>query len=169
MNVSMPQPPAANGTETGSAHMHQEQEVSYGGYYPDQNHAREEQCESQEGRAVSPGPPIQKGDRRGPTGANLYIFHIPNEWTNMDLYELFNKVGPVLSARIGVDSRTGRGKGYGFVSYNSAETAKVAIRRLNGHRVSVGGCWKRHVYIEPYFSQYCISLVSLDREETAES
>jgi hypothetical protein len=44
-----------------------------------------------------PGPPIQtsKAMQQGPDGCNLFIFHIPNDLTNMDLYSLFVPFGPV--------------------------------------------------------------------------
>jgi hypothetical protein len=44
-----------------------------------------------------PGPPIQtsKAMQQGPEGCNLFIFHIPNDLTNMDLYSLFVPFGTV--------------------------------------------------------------------------
>ena len=43
---------------------------------------------------------------QGPEGCNLFVFHIPNDMTNLKLYELFVKFGDVVSARIMVDKVT---------------------------------------------------------------
>ena len=63
---------------------------------------------------MGPGAPIQKGrTASGPPGANLFIFHIPNDMTNYNLCELFSAYGPVISARIMVERDTGRSRGFG--------------------------------------------------------
>lgn len=92
----------------------------YGQYYP----------------ASSPGPPIQTtASNKGPDGANLFIFHIPNHFTNLDMYQLFCPYGNLLSVRIMVEKDTGRSRGFGFVSYDSPESAALAIKELNGFAV----------------------------------
>ena len=94
--------------------------------------------------AKNPGKPIFKKDNRlGPDGANLFVFHIPNEMTNYDLFQLFQSYGNVLSVRIMTEEATGRGRGYGFVSYESAESAATAIHHLNGLPVSSQGQKRR--------------------------
>jgi len=107
-----------------SRHHHPSPHVSpYGGgqYYP----------------AASPGPPIQTtASNKGPDGANLFIFHIPNHFTNVDMYQLFYPYGNLLSVRIMVEKDTGRSRGFGFVSYDSPDAAALAIKELNGYAVS---------------------------------
>lgn len=49
----------------------------------------------------------------GPPGCNLFIFHVPNDLTNQDLYNLFVNFGNVISTRIMVDLETGRSRGFG--------------------------------------------------------
>ncbi|GFE55865.1 RNA recognition domain containing protein [Babesia ovis] len=71
----------------------------------------------------------------GPPGANLFIFHIPNEWTQYDLVRTFSQFGKILSSRIAADRSTGRHKGYAFVSYDSPDSAAQAIQHLNGFTV----------------------------------
>ncbi|HEY9815493.1 MAG TPA: hypothetical protein V6D20_06800 [Candidatus Obscuribacterales bacterium] len=94
----------------------------YGQYYP----------------ATSPGPPIQTTDsNKGPDGANLFIFHIPNHFTNLDMYNLFCAYGNLLSVRIMVEKDTGRSRGFGFVSYDAPASAALAIKELNGFAVSL--------------------------------
>jgi RNA recognition motif-containing protein len=86
--------------------------------------------------ASSPGPPIQTtASNKGPDGANLFIFHIPNHFTNLDMYQLFCPYGNLLSVRIMVEKDTGRSRGFGFVSYDSPESAALAIKELNGFAV----------------------------------
>eukprot|EP00388_Colpodella_angusta_P043145 GDKK01058586.1.p1 GENE.GDKK01058586.1~~GDKK01058586.1.p1 ORF type:complete len:422 (+),score=129.91 GDKK01058586.1:70-1335(+) len=70
----------------------------------------------------------------GPVGANLFIFHIPNEWTDQDLYTQFVQYGEILSARIQKDP-SGRNKGFGFVSYHNGESAHRAISMMDGRQV----------------------------------
>lgn len=104
----------------GNAHMHKYQQGGAGGghYYATN---------------PSPGPPIQTtASNKGPDGANLFIFHIPNHFTNLDMYHLFCKYGTLLSVRIMVEKDTGRSRGFGFVSYDSPESAALAIKELNG-------------------------------------
>ena len=87
--------------------------------------------------ATTPGPPIQTTpSNKGPDGANLFIFHIPNHFTNLDMYNLFCTHGTLLSVRIMVEKDTGRSRGFGFVSYDSPESAAMAIKELNGFVVS---------------------------------
>ena len=89
-------------------------------------------------RATNPGRPINKDKNQshGPEGANLFIFHIPNAMTNQDLYDLFKPYGTVLSARIMTEKDTGRGRGFGFISFESGGSAANAINALNGYQVS---------------------------------
>lgn len=83
-----------------------------------------------------PGPPIQTAKNcHGPDGCNLFIFHIPNDLTNMDLYNLFLPFGTVISARIMVEHETGRSRGFGFVSYDSRDSADAAIQQMNGFQI----------------------------------
>lgn len=86
---------------------------------------------------TSPGPPIQTtSSNKGPDGANLFIFHIPNHFTNLDMYQLFCPYGNLLSVRIMVEKDSGRSRGFGFVSYDNPDAAALAIKELNGFAVS---------------------------------
>ncbi len=88
--------------------------------------------------AATPGPPIQTThNNKGPDGANLFIFHIPNHFTNLDMWHLFCHYGNLLSVRIMVEKDTGRSRGFGFVSYDSPDAAAMAIKELNGFVVSL--------------------------------
>ncbi len=52
----------------------------------------------------------------------------------MDLFNFFSEqnCGGILSVRIMTDKVSGRSKGYGFVSYETAEAAQHAILTVNG-------------------------------------
>jgi len=83
-----------------------------------------------------PGPPIQMTNaNKGPDGSNLFIFHIPNQFTNFDMYQLFQPYGNLLSVRIMVEKHTGRSRGFGFVSYDNPESAELAIQNLSGYQI----------------------------------
>lgn len=68
----------------------------------------------------------------GPPGANLFIFHVPNEWQQTDLIQAFAPFGELLSARIATEKNTGRNRGFAFVSYENIESAAAAISQMNG-------------------------------------
>lgn len=68
----------------------------------------------------------------GPPGANIFVFHVPNDWNYYDLLNAFSQFGNVLSARVAMDRATGRNKGYGFVSYETPEAAAAAVAAMNG-------------------------------------
>lgn len=71
----------------------------------------------------------------GPDGANLFIYHLPRDVTDSDLGTLFAPFGNVVSAKVFVDKKTSDSKGFGFVSYDSAAAAEVAISTMNGYQI----------------------------------
>jgi len=71
----------------------------------------------------------------GPLGANLFIFHVPNDWTIADLDAAFSKFGNIISSHIVQDPVTKRNKGYGFLSFDKLESAAHAIVNMNGFQV----------------------------------
>lgn len=50
---------------------------------------------------------------KGPPGANLFIYHLPNDLTDADLATAFAPFGHVISAKVFLDKRTGESKGFG--------------------------------------------------------
>eukprot|EP00339_Tiarina_fusa_P021937 CAMPEP_0117040102 /NCGR_PEP_ID=MMETSP0472-20121206/28091_1 /TAXON_ID=693140 ORGANISM="Tiarina fusus, Strain LIS" /NCGR_SAMPLE_ID=MMETSP0472 /ASSEMBLY_ACC=CAM_ASM_000603 /LENGTH=630 /DNA_ID=CAMNT_0004750753 /DNA_START=278 /DNA_END=2171 /DNA_ORIENTATION=+ len=105
--------------------------------------------------ATSPGPPIQTTtSNKGPDGANLFIFHIPNHFTNLDMYQLFCPYGNLLSVRIMVEKDTGRSRGFGFVSYDSPDAAALAIKELNGFPIGNKRLKVQHKQIRPSDQQH---------------
>jgi RNA recognition motif-containing protein len=72
---------------------------------------------------------------RGPAGANLFIYNVPEGFTDADLHSMFSICGNVLSATVFKDKHTGVSRGFGFVSYDTAQSAEKAIMTLNGFQV----------------------------------
>ncbi|XP_019421494.1 PREDICTED: RNA-binding protein BRN1-like isoform X2 [Lupinus angustifolius] len=68
----------------------------------------------------------------GPPGANLFIYHIPQEFGDEELATAFQPFGRVVSAKVFVDKTTCVSKCFGFVSYDSPEAAQSAISMMNG-------------------------------------
>lgn len=71
----------------------------------------------------------------GPVGANLFIYHLPHDLTDADLATAFAPFGTVISAKVYMDKVTGESKGFGFVSYDTAEAADAAIASMNGFQI----------------------------------
>ncbi|KAL1816605.1 hypothetical protein ACET3Z_019179 [Daucus carota] len=75
------------------------------------------------------------GQLEGPPGANLFIYHIPQEFGDQELASAFQAFGRVLSAKVFVDKATGVSKCFGFVSYDSPAAAQSAISTMNGFQL----------------------------------
>ncbi|WVZ57100.1 hypothetical protein U9M48_007534 [Paspalum notatum var. saurae] len=81
-----------------------------------------------------PAPPREQSPRRGPRGdANrVYVGNLSWGVDNSALANLFNEQGEVLEARIIYDRESGRSRGFGFVTFGSAEEVENAISNLDG-------------------------------------
>jgi cold-inducible RNA-binding protein len=62
---------------------------------------------------------------------NLFVAGLPYDVDDAELEEIFEKFGPVLSAKIAIDRETGKSRGFGFVSMQNEEDGKQAIELLN--------------------------------------
>jgi len=101
----------------------------------------------------------------GPDGANLFIYHLPRDVTDSDLGTLFAPFGNVVSAKVFVDKKTSDSKGFGFVSYDSAAAAEVAIGTMNGYQIGAKRLTVQHkkteaAQEEPSANSYPGSLLS---------
>eukprot|EP00743_Colponemidia_sp_Colp-15_P014785 GILK01017598.1.p1 GENE.GILK01017598.1~~GILK01017598.1.p1 ORF type:complete len:258 (+),score=40.20 GILK01017598.1:1-774(+) len=71
----------------------------------------------------------------GPVGANLFVFHLPQQWSDQDLANQFAPFGNIISARVMVNRNTGQTRGFGFVSYDDPAAATAAIDAMNGFAI----------------------------------
>ncbi len=62
----------------------------------------------------------------------LYIGNIPFDAGDDELRELFTPFGPIDTARVIVDPRKGRSRGFGFVEFIDPVHGKAAIAGVNG-------------------------------------
>jgi len=65
-------------------------------------------------------------------GKNLFVGNLAFSVTDFELQALFEKVGPVVTAKVVVDRETRRSRGFGFVEMGDEESSAEAIARLNG-------------------------------------
>jgi RNA recognition motif-containing protein len=60
----------------------------------------------------------------------LFVAGLPYDMDDAELTEIFDKFGPVVSAKVAMDRETGKSKGFGFVEMQNAEDGKDAIEML---------------------------------------
>nr|CAD7201622.1 unnamed protein product [Timema douglasi] len=93
----------------------------------------------------------------GPEGANLFIYHLPQEFSDGDLASTFIPFGNVISAKVFIDKQTNLSKCFGelwsqcqghldrglteeffhkcFVSYDNPLSSQAAIQAMNGFQI----------------------------------
>ncbi|WZY92171.1 RNA-binding protein CP29B, chloroplastic [Brassica rapa] len=72
------------------------------------------------------------GGGGGGSGNRVYVGNLSWGVDDMALESLFGEQGKVVEARVIYDRDSGRSKGFGFVTYNSAQEVQNAIQTLNG-------------------------------------
>ncbi|CAI8045805.1 CUGBP Elav-like family member 2, partial [Geodia barretti] len=78
---------------------------------------------------------VHQKQREGPEGCNLFIYHLPNDVQDMDLVQMFQPFGSVISSKVFIDKHTNLSKCFGFVSYDNPLSAQSAIQAMNGFQI----------------------------------
>ena len=88
-------------------------------------------------------------------GCNLHIRNIPLNAKEQDLTKIFSKYGKVISSRIETFKKENEliSKGFGYVSFDNAESAEKAMDDLNGKYLPGFESWSRTLIIEPFLSR----------------
>ena len=61
----------------------------------------------------------------------LFVAGLPYDLDDAELMEIFEKFGPVVSAKVTMDRDTGKSRGFGFVEMEIEQDGKDAIEHLN--------------------------------------
>lgn len=87
----------------------------------------------QQAAANSPAGKVTEG----PEGANLFIYHLPQEFGDQDLLQTFMPFGNIVSSKVFIDKQTNLSKCFGFVSYDNPMSAQAAIQAMNGFQIGM--------------------------------
>lgn len=65
----------------------------------------------------------------------IFVGNLPFQVSDFELEDLFKEYGEVLSAKVIVDRKTGRSRGFGFIEMNAEDAAQQAVEALNGFEI----------------------------------
>ncbi|KAI3786145.1 hypothetical protein L1987_45276 [Smallanthus sonchifolius] len=77
---------------------------------------------------------LRKSERKEPQFTNVYVKNLDKDFTESSLKDTFSKYGKITSALIMNDAE-GKSRGFGFVNFESYESALKAIEGLNGAEI----------------------------------
>lgn len=101
------------------------------GFMGDQSYGMQGMGGGYGGMGYGAAPAARTQQAKGPPGANLFVYGIPDSYKDADLASLFQNFGTIVSAKVQVDLQTQRSKGFGFVSFDSVASAQSAISHMD--------------------------------------
>ncbi|KFK32750.1 poly binding protein [Arabis alpina] len=75
---------------------------------------------------------------------NLFVKNLDKSVDNKTLHETFSECGNIVSCKVATD-HLGQSKGYGFVQFESEDSAKNAIEKLNGKMLN-----DKQIFVGPF-------------------
>ena len=64
----------------------------------------------------------------------LFVKGFPKSWTNEELYKAFEVFGIISSSKLSIDANF-NSRGYGFVQFESGESAQKAIQEMHDKQI----------------------------------
>ena len=61
----------------------------------------------------------------------IFVAGLPYDLDDAELEEIFEKFGPVVSAKVALDKETGKSKGFAFIEMQNRQDGLDAIEHLN--------------------------------------
>ena len=83
------------------------------------------------------GPPPDWEGEAPSRGSEVFVGKIPRDCFEDELVPVFDKMGKIYELRLMMDY-TGQNRGYAFVVYAEAASARESVRQLNNHEIRKG-------------------------------
>jgi RNA recognition motif-containing protein len=66
----------------------------------------------------------------------IFVGNLAYSATEADLEDAFRMYGEILEVKIVIDRETNRSRGFGFITFQSAEATDKAQQEMNGHELN---------------------------------
>ncbi len=76
---------------------------------------------------------------------NIFVNHLARQIDNKQLFDTFSLFGNILSCKVSVNAKR-ESLGYGFVHYETEESARTAIERVDGKVIAGEKVWTHDLH-----------------------